>query len=133
MENCGSAINSDAGRELHWGVDGSKHGALVAHQRHPHEPVVRGRRSESPLADEEFMHMAVLPSHRTLQHVVQLRQSRAPVAEARSVGWRRVGNLDLTDLLWCWGPVATDETFEKRHSEIGFRSPWFSRSPVPVA
>ena len=55
---------------------GEAHRALVLDRRHSHEPVLRIGLSEMPVASAEFVHVAVLPPHRRLQHVVHLRQSQ---------------------------------------------------------
>src|SRR5713101_1661885 len=54
---------------------GDTHRAFVFHRGYPHEPVFRIGSPEVPLANGKFVHVAVLPPHRSLQHVVQLRQS----------------------------------------------------------
>jgi hypothetical protein len=55
---------------------GKTHCTLIFDRRHSHEPVFRIGLSEMPVAGAEFVHVAILPPHRGLQHVVQLRQSQ---------------------------------------------------------
>ena len=54
---------------------GETHHPFVFHRGHPHEPVFRIGSPEAPLANRKLVHMVVLPPHRGLQHVMQLRQS----------------------------------------------------------
>src|ERR1039457_668714 len=49
---------------------GEKRRALVFHRGHSHEAVFRVGPPEVPPANAKFVHVAVLPSHRGLQHVV---------------------------------------------------------------
>src|SRR5277367_6330686 len=54
-----------------------RHGALAFHPRVAHEWVRGFRAAEAPLTGTELMHVFVVPSHRDLQHVVQLRQGQS--------------------------------------------------------
>jgi hypothetical protein len=55
---------------------GETYRALVLHRRHPHKPVVRMGLPEVPSANRKFVHVAVLPPHRGLQHIVQQGQGQ---------------------------------------------------------
>src|ERR1700674_5196564 len=54
---------------------GEAHRALVFHRGHSHEPVFRVGPPYAPPAKGKFVHVPVVPTHRSLQHFVQLRQS----------------------------------------------------------
>src|SRR5215471_20243385 len=49
---------------------GETYRSLAFHGRHSHEPVFRVGPPDAPLANGEFMHVAVLPPNHGLQHVV---------------------------------------------------------------
>ena len=82
---------------------GEMHGALVFHRGYSHESVFRVGPPEVPAANAEFVHMAFLPPHRSLQHLVQLCQSHVR-GHQQSTPDRWAGaeqsDLELIDFLW---------------------------------
>jgi hypothetical protein len=67
-------------------------GALAFDTGPSREGVGRLRLTEAPLTGTELMHVAVFPSHRGLQHVMQLCQGcvwREPAVDARRAVWSR--------------------------------------------
>src|SRR5713101_10067561 len=93
---------------------GDTHRAFVFHRGYPHEPVLRIGSPEAPLANGKFVHVAVLPPHRSLQHVVQLRQSDVR-GHQQTAPDRRAGaeqcDLKLIDFRW-------SRAFFRRHYEL---------------
>src|SRR5664280_539252 len=79
---------------------GEAHRALVFHGGHSHEPVFRVGTPYAPLANGKFVHVAVVPPPRSLQHVVQLRQSHfRGYQQTAPDRWARAeqGDLELID------------------------------------
>ena len=93
---------------------GEMHRTFVFHRVNPHEPVFGIGSPKAPLANGKFVHVAVLPPHRGLQHVVQLRQSHVRRHQQTAPDrWACAEQCDLELVYFRW-----NRALFRRHNEL---------------